>query len=88
MQVIEDRLRCLSEMADTPETLEAEKEMARMHRDALEAMVVGLDALRATPKARTAARESRSRFEGAAMRSRPWDITAKRLGPDVSLPRV
>jgi hypothetical protein len=79
---LETRLRRLGEMADTAETLEAEKVMATMHRDALKAMVVGLDALRATPKARMAARESRSRFEGAAMRSRPWDITARKLDPD------
>ena len=80
---LEGRLRRLGEMPDTAETLEAEKEMARMHRDALKAMVAGLDALRATPKARMAARESRSRFEGAAMRSRPWDITAvKEPDPD------
>jgi hypothetical protein len=79
---LEDRLRRVSEMADDPEALEAEKVMATMHRDALKAMVVGLDALRATPKARMAAREGRSRFEGAAMRSRPWDIMAKRTDPD------
>ena len=79
---LEDRLRRMGEMADTPETLEAEKVMATMHRDATKTMIAGLDALRATPKARMAARESRSRFEGAALRSLPWDITAKRVGPD------
>jgi hypothetical protein len=79
---LEDRLRRLAEMGDDPDGLAAEKTVAAMHRDALKAVVTGFDALRATPKARMAAREGRSRFEGGAMRSRPWDIMAKRADPD------
>ena len=75
---LEDRLRRLSEMADDPEALEAEKTIAAMHRETAKAVIAGLTVLRATPRSRMAARESRSRFERGAGALRPWNIVAKK----------
>jgi hypothetical protein len=75
---LEDRLRRLSEMADDPGALEAEKTIAAMHRETAKAVIAGLTVLRATPRSRMAARESRSRFERGAGALRPWNIVAKK----------
>ena len=75
---LEDRLRRLSAMADDPEALEAEKTIAAMHRETAKAVIAGLTVLRATPRSRMAARESRSRFERGAGALRPWNIVAKK----------
>ena len=75
---LEDRLRRLSEMEDDPEALEAEKAVAAMHRETAKAVLLGLTALRATPRSRMAAREGRSRFERGAGPLRPWNIVAKK----------
>jgi hypothetical protein len=75
---LEGRLRRLSEMEDDPEALEAEKTIAAMHRETAKAVIAGLTVLRATPRSRMAARESRSRFERGAGALRPWNIVAKK----------
>jgi hypothetical protein len=75
---LEDRLRRLSEIADDPEALEAEKTIAAMHRETAKAVIAGLTVLRATPRSRMAARESRSRFERGVGALRPWNIVAKK----------
>ena len=75
---LEDRLRRLSEMEDDPEALEAEKTIAAMHRETAKAVIAGLTVLRATPRSRMAARESRSRFERGAGALRPWNIVARK----------
>ena len=76
---LEGRLRRLGEVADNdPETMEAEAKIAAVHRDTTKSIIHGLTTLRATPRARTASREARSRFERAAGVFRPWDITAKK----------
>jgi hypothetical protein len=79
---LEGRLRRLGEAADDPDALEAEKLLAGMHRETTKAIVNALAALRATPRARMAAREGRSRFERLAVASRPWDIVARKAGAD------
>jgi hypothetical protein len=71
-----DRLRDLGERGDEPEALEAERQIAAMHRDALKAIAQGLGALRATPQSRMASREGRSRFERSALTAKPWEIVA------------
>ena len=75
---LEDRLRRLAQMDDDPEALEAEAKLAAMHRETAKAVIAGLTVLRATPRSRMAARESRSRFERGAGAFRPWEIVAKR----------
>ena len=75
---LEDRLRRLALMDDDPEALEAEAKIAAMHRETAKAVIAGLTVLRATPRSRMAARESRSRFERGAGSFRPWDIVAKK----------
>jgi hypothetical protein len=77
---LEDRLRRLGEMADDPEAVEAEKEIAAMHRDTMKAVIHGLTTLRATPRSRMAAREGRSRFARGTPSFRPWDIVAQKSG--------
>ena len=79
---LEERLRRLGEMADDPEALAAEKELASSHRDTLKAIAGGLRHLRATPSSRAPSRESRSRFERGAVSMRPWDIVARKGKPD------
>jgi hypothetical protein len=81
---LEARLRRLAMMLDDPEALEAEQALARAHREAGKAVVHGLTALRATPRSRMAARESRSRFERGAGVFRPWEIVARK--PDGQTP--
>ena len=81
---LEERLRRLALMDDDPEALEAEKAVAAMHRETAKAVIAGLTVLRATPRSRMAARESRSRFERGAGALRPWNIVAKKSdGPDL-----
>ena len=75
---LEDRLRRLALMGADPEALEAEKTIAAMHRETAKAVIAGLTVLRATPRSRMAARESRSRFERGAGALRPWNIVAKK----------
>jgi hypothetical protein len=75
---LEDRLRRLAQMDDDPEALEAEAKIAAMHRETAKAVILGLSALRATPRSRMAARESRSRFERGTGSFRPWEIVAKK----------
>ena len=65
-------------MDDDPEALEAEQALAAMHRETAKAVIHGLTALRATPRSRMAARESRSQFERGAGALRPWEIVAKK----------
>lgn len=52
---------------------EDEDEVAKAHRDAFRAIVNGLTALRATPRARMEARAARNAFEAAPSGPRPWD---------------
>jgi hypothetical protein len=75
---LEERLRRLALMDDDPETLEAEKAVAAMHRETAKAVLLGLTALRATPRSRMAPREGRNRFERGAEALRPWNIVAKK----------
>jgi hypothetical protein len=75
---LEDRLRRLALMDDDLEVLEAEARIAAMHRETAKAVILGLTALRATPRSRMAARESRSRFERSAGSFRPWNIVARK----------
>ena len=76
---LEDRLRRLALMDDDPEALGAEAlPIAAMHRETAKAVIAGLTVLRATPRSRMAARESRSRFERAAGTLRPWEIVARK----------
>jgi hypothetical protein len=75
---LEGRLRRLALMEDDSEALEAEKAVAAMHRETAKAVILGLSTLRATPRSRMAARESRSRFERGAGGVRPWNIVAKK----------
>ena len=75
---LEDRLRRLALLDDDPKALEAEKAVAAMHRETAKAVILGLTALRATPRSRMAAREGRSRFERGAGALRPWNIVAKK----------
>ena len=75
---LEERLRRLALMDEDPEALEAEKTIAAMHRETAKAVIAGLTVLRATPRSRMAARESRSRFERGAGALRPWNIVAKK----------
>jgi hypothetical protein len=49
-----------------------------MHRETAKAVIAGLTVLRATPRSRMAARESRSRFERGAGALRPWEIVARK----------
>jgi hypothetical protein len=81
---LEDRLRRLAVMEDDPEALEAEKTIAAMHRETAKAVLIGLTALRATPRTRMAPRDTRSRFERAAGTLRPWNIVAKKSDGQVS----
>jgi hypothetical protein len=74
---LESRLRRLALMDFDPEALEAAKAVAAMHRETAQAVILGLTALRATPRSRMAAREGRSRFERAGA-LRPWNIVAKK----------
>ena len=55
---LEDRLRRLALMDDDPEALEAEAQLAALHRQTAKAVIHGLTVLRATPRSRMAARES------------------------------
>jgi hypothetical protein len=75
---LEDRLRRLALMDDDPEALGAEASIAAMHRETAKAVIAGLTVLRATPRSRMAARESRSRFERGAGALRPWEIVARK----------
>ena len=75
---LEVRLRRLADMGDDPEALAAEAQLAAMHRETAKAVIHGLTALRATPRSRMAARESRSRFERGAGALRPWEIVARK----------
>ena len=75
---LEDRLRRLALMDDDPEALGAEASIAAMHRETAKAVIAGLTVLRATPRSRMAARESRSRFERGAGTLRPWEIVARK----------
>jgi hypothetical protein len=81
---LEDRLRRLAGMGDDPEALEAEARIAAMHRETAKAVLIGLTALRATPRTRMAPREGRSRFERGAGAFRPWEIVARK--PDGQAP--
>ena len=74
---LEARLRDLATMGDDAEALQAEAELAVMHRATAKSVIAILTALRATPRSRMAAREGRAKFErGPAFR--PWEIVAKR----------
>ena len=75
---LEGRLRRLAMLEDDPEAMEAVASIAAMHRETAKAVIHGLTALRATPRSRMAARESRSRFERGAGAVRPWDIVARK----------
>ena len=75
---LEKRLRRFALMDEDPEALEAEKAVAAMHRETAKAVLLGLTALRATPRSRMAAREGGSRFERGAGPLRPWNIVAKK----------
>ena len=75
---LEERLRRLADMGDDPEALAAEAQAAAMHRETAKAVIHGLTTLRATPRSRMAARESRSRFERGAGALRPWEIVARK----------
>jgi hypothetical protein len=78
-QRLEDRLRRLGEMPSDPEALEAEANIAAMHRDALKAIINGMAALRATPRSRMTVRAGQTRFERGPQGSlRPWEIVAKK----------
>ena len=79
-QRLEERLRRLSEMADDPEALEAEKAVAAMHRETAKAVVNGMAALRATPRSRMTVRASQTRFERGPGSLRPWEIVARKPG--------
>jgi hypothetical protein len=79
---LEGRLRRLSELPDSSETMEAERTIAAMHRETTKTIVVALTTLRATPRSRMAAREGRSRFERGAGVFRPWEIVAKKADDD------
>jgi hypothetical protein len=72
-----ERLRRLAMLEDDPEAMEAEAQLAAMHRETAKAVIGGLTVLRATPRSRMAARESRSRFERGAGALRPWEIVAR-----------
>lgn len=74
---IEARLRRLARLEDEPEALAAEAALAVHHREAARAVILGLTALRATPRSRMAPREGLSRFERGAS-SRPWEIVARK----------
>jgi hypothetical protein len=63
---------------DDAEAMEAEAQLAAMHRETAKAVIAGLTVLRATPRSRMAARESRSRFERGAGTLRPWEIVARK----------
>ena len=71
-------------MDDDPEALEAETELAAMHRETAKAVIAGLTALRATPRSRMAAREGRSRVRARRGRFRPWEIVAKKCDGQAS----
>ena len=75
---LEDRFADLALIEDDPEALEAEATIAAMHRETAKAVIAGLTVLRATPRSRMAARESRSRFERGAGALRPWEIVARK----------
>ena len=75
---LEERLRRLADMGDDPEAPAVEAQLAAMHRETAKAVIHGLTALRATPRSRMAARESRSRFERGAAALRPWEIVARK----------
>jgi hypothetical protein len=63
----------LRRIASTRAGFEDEAKVAKAHRDALRAVVNGLTALRATPRARMEARVARNAFEAAPSGPRPWD---------------
>ena len=75
---LEERLRRLARWTTIPRLLEAEKAVAAMHRETAKAVLLGLTALRATPRSRMAPREGRNRFERGAGALRPWNIVAKK----------
>jgi hypothetical protein len=75
---VEDRLRDLALMDDTPEGLEADALLATMHRETAKSIVHGLTALRATPRSRMAPREGRAKFERGPGPFRPWEIVARK----------
>jgi hypothetical protein len=75
---LEERLRRLAVLDDDAEAMEAEAQLAAMHRETAKAVIAGLTVLRATPRSRMAARESRSRFERGAGALRPWEIVARK----------
>jgi hypothetical protein len=76
---LEDRLRKLAANDDDPEALEAEKVVAAMHRETSKAIVVGLTALRATPRSRLSTRDGGRRAERRLNAFRPWEIVAKKV---------
>ena len=75
---LEERLRRLAVFDGDAEAMEAEAQLAAMHRETAKAVIAGLTVLRATPRSRMAARESRSRFERGAGALRPWEIVARK----------
>jgi hypothetical protein len=64
--------------------IEAEIELARVHRDTSKSIVAMMTALRATPRAHVELRAARSAFERSPSGERPWDIEgqAQQIGPE------
>jgi hypothetical protein len=79
------RLRQMREAgADDEEALEVEAKLAVQHQAALRSTVIGMTALRATPRSRANHRESRVKFDRNVGAARPWEITAKKVETDGS----
>jgi hypothetical protein len=70
----EERLRRIAEAGGD---LEDELEVSRAHCDVAKSIIVGLTALRATPRARMESRNARDAYARAPSGRRPWDIEAR-----------